>query len=157
VRTGPPLASFETPDGTRIFYTDAGRGRPVLLLHGWCCDGSDWSWQVPELEKRHRVITFDHRGHGRSSAPSGSYRAQVLADDAAALLAAVALGQAATRGMFDLEPEEVLEHPHVLIGTVDEICERLIERRERFGFSYVTIREADLEVFAPVVARLAGA
>jgi hypothetical protein len=50
----------------------------------------------------------------------------------------------------------VLEHPHVLIGTVDEICERLIERRERFGFSYVTIREADMEAFAPVVAHLAG-
>jgi probable F420-dependent oxidoreductase len=63
---------------------------------------------------------------------------------------------AATRGMFDLEPEEVLEHPHVLIGTVDAICDRLVERRERFGFSYVTIREADMETFAPVVARLAG-
>lgn len=63
---------------------------------------------------------------------------------------------AATRGMFDLVPEDVLEHPHVLIGTVDEICDRLIERRERFGFSYVTIREADMEAFAPVVVRLAG-
>jgi probable F420-dependent oxidoreductase len=61
-----------------------------------------------------------------------------------------------TRGMFDLAPEDVLGHPHVLIGTVDEICDRLIERRERFGFSYVTIREADMEAFAPVVARLAG-
>jgi probable F420-dependent oxidoreductase len=63
---------------------------------------------------------------------------------------------AMTRGMFDLSLEETLAHPHVLIGTVDDICGRLIERRERFGFSYVTIREADMEAFAPVVARLAG-
>lgn len=82
----------------------------------------------------------------------GAYFTIVTTD---ALAAAQEL-PAATRGMFDLEPEEVLEHPHVLIGTVDAICDRLVERRERFGFSYVTIREADMETFAPVVARLAG-
>src|SRR5919109_5455624 len=89
------MAFFEAPDGTRIFYTDAGQGRPILLLHGWCCDGNDWAWQAPELEKASRVITVDHRGHGRSAAPHGSYRPQVLADDAAALLKAVVPGQAA--------------------------------------------------------------
>jgi pimeloyl-ACP methyl ester carboxylesterase len=89
------MAYFETADGTRLFYTDAGQGRPALLLHGWSCDGNDWSWQAPELEKRYRVITVDHRGHGHSAAPHGSYRAQVLADDAAELLTAVAPGQSA--------------------------------------------------------------
>jgi pimeloyl-ACP methyl ester carboxylesterase len=53
------------------------------------------AWQAPELEKAYRVITVDHRGHGRSAAPHGSYRPQVLADDAAALLKAVVPGQAA--------------------------------------------------------------
>lgn len=86
---------FDSSDGTRIFYTDTGQGRPVLMLHGWSCDGNDWSWQTPELEKEYRVITVDHRGHGRSDAPAGSYRSQVLADDAAALLEAVAPGREA--------------------------------------------------------------
>jgi probable F420-dependent oxidoreductase len=77
----------------------------------------------------------------------------IVTDDALAVARQL---PAATRGMLDLAPEELLEHPHVLVGTVDQICDRLVERRERFGFSYVTIREADMETFAPVVARLAG-
>ena len=46
--------------------------------------------------------------------------------------------------------------PIALIGTVDQITERLVERRERFGFSYVVIHETEMEAFAPVVAALAG-
>ena len=86
---------YKVPDGTRLFYTDSGSGRPVLMLHGWTCDGNDWSWQAPELERRYRVLIPDQRGHGRSDAPSGSYRPQVLAEDAAAFLQAVAPGEAA--------------------------------------------------------------
>lgn len=85
----------ELSDETRIFYTDAGDGPPALLLHGWTCDGNDWSWQAPELEHRYRVLTVDQRGHGHSDAPRGSYQPQLLADDAAELLKALAPGQAA--------------------------------------------------------------
>jgi probable F420-dependent oxidoreductase len=52
--------------------------------------------------------------------------------------------------------EEVLDSPAVLLGTVDEIVESLQERRERFGFSYIVILEPVMEIFAPVVERLAG-
>jgi probable F420-dependent oxidoreductase len=77
----------------------------------------------------------------------------IITDDAEA--AAASLGDM-TRGMFDLPVADTLNHPHVLIGSVDEVCDRLVGRRETYGFSYITIREADLEAFAPVVARLAG-
>jgi probable F420-dependent oxidoreductase len=56
--------------------------------------------------------------------------------------------------MFNLTPDEAKQMPIVLVGTVDEICADLIERRERFGFSYIVVH--DLDGFAPVVARLAG-
>jgi hypothetical protein len=49
-----------------------------------------------------------------------------------------------------------LESPHALAGTVDQLCETIIERRERFGLSYVTVGADAVESFAPVVARLAG-
>ena len=46
--------------------------------------------------------------------------------------------------------------PFSLIGPPAELAERLLERRERFGFSYVIVGAADLDGFAPVVAQLAG-
>jgi pimeloyl-ACP methyl ester carboxylesterase len=81
-------------DGAELFFTDEGDGPPVLLLHGWACDSHDWSWQIPDLLAGHRVIALDQRGHGRSSAPVGSYRPQVLADDAAGLLRHLRAGPA---------------------------------------------------------------
>ena len=58
--------------------------------------------------------------------------------------------------MFGLTPEQVIDHPHVLIGSVDDLCDRLIERRERFGISYVTFGAEVMEAVIPVVERLAG-
>jgi alkanesulfonate monooxygenase SsuD/methylene tetrahydromethanopterin reductase-like flavin-dependent oxidoreductase (luciferase family) len=53
-------------------------------------------------------------------------------------------------------PRQIMESPHVLLGSVDEVVERLHERRERFGFSYVVVTEPNMRAFAPVVERLAG-
>jgi probable F420-dependent oxidoreductase len=44
----------------------------------------------------------------------------------------------------------------VLAGSVDQLCEQVVMNRERFGISYVSVFEKDMEAFAPVVARLAG-
>ena len=56
-----------------------------------------------------------------------------------------------------LSDEELVESPHVLVGTVDDIAARLRHRRERYGISYVTVFADTAETFAPVVARLTGA
>lgn len=55
-----------------------------------------------------------------------------------------------------LTVEQMLSHPHALIGSVDTICDELERRRERYGISYVTVGDAAADAFAPVVARLAG-
>ena len=55
-----------------------------------------------------------------------------------------------------LRAEEILQCPYVLIGTVDQVVEELQAHRERWGISYYVIFEPYVEVFAPVVARLAG-
>jgi len=57
---------------------------------------------------------------------------------------------------FGIEAEQVRSHPHMLIGSVDTICETLEERRERYGFTYVTVSTRNLDDFAPVVERLSG-
>lgn len=58
--------------------------------------------------------------------------------------------------LFGVDPGEIADYPHVLIGTVEEICADLEARRERWGFSYVVIQGDGMEAFAPVVAKLAG-
>jgi hypothetical protein len=55
-----------------------------------------------------------------------------------------------------LRAADILQSPYVLIGTVDQIIEDLQMRRERWGMSYYVIFERDMDIFAPVVARLAG-
>lgn len=72
-----------------------------------------------------------------------------ITDDRAGLAAAVAPG-------FGLTPEEALDSHVALVGTIDEIVDQLVERRETWGVTYVVVG-ADLhQAFAPVVARLAG-
>ena len=58
--------------------------------------------------------------------------------------------------MLGLPGEDALELPIVLLGTEDELCERLQERRERWGFTNIVVPGEAMETFAPVVARLAG-
>ncbi|HET7338197.1 MAG TPA: LLM class flavin-dependent oxidoreductase, partial [Candidatus Dormibacteraeota bacterium] len=55
-----------------------------------------------------------------------------------------------------MEMEDLLEIPHVLIGSLEQIVEDLERRRERFGFSHVIIPGDAAEDLAPVVDRLAG-
>lgn len=58
--------------------------------------------------------------------------------------------------MLGLSAEQFGEHPHALVGSVDAICEQIIQRRDTFGINYITVGRSVMEAFAPVVARLAG-
>jgi len=72
-----------------------------------------------------------------------------VTDDPSALIEALA-------GGFGLSIEEAQGTPHGLVGSVDEICDALVERRERWGLSYIGVPADGIEALAPVVARLAG-
>lgn len=69
-------------------------------------------------------------------------------DDRRTLIEAMAPG-------FALSPDEAAEMPHVLVGTVDEMCDDLQRWRDRWGISYVTWSADAIETMAPVVERLA--
>ncbi|HEY5699982.1 MAG TPA: LLM class F420-dependent oxidoreductase, partial [Acidimicrobiales bacterium] len=55
-----------------------------------------------------------------------------------------------------IREEGLVEHPNVLLGRVDELSDRLIERRETYGVNYVTVQQSQVDAFAPIVAELAG-
>ena len=67
------------------------RGEPLVLVHGYTGDVSDWQHQIPAFAASHRVVVMDHRGHGRSGAPPdrASYTVERMADDVEALAAHV--------------------------------------------------------------------
>jgi pimeloyl-ACP methyl ester carboxylesterase len=63
-------ASAATVDGIPLHSSSTGKGAKTLIfVHGWTCDDTSWTEQVPELSKRYRVITLDLPGHGKSASP----------------------------------------------------------------------------------------
>jgi hypothetical protein len=52
--------------------------------------------------------------------------------------------------------EQILDDPYLFIATTSHLVETLERRREQYGVSYLHVPFQDIDVFAPVVARLAG-
>ena len=59
-------------------------------------------------------------------------------------------------GAMGMDAETLLASPHTMVGSVEQIADDLVEQRERWQGSYVTVQSDALEAFAPVVAVLAG-
>jgi pimeloyl-ACP methyl ester carboxylesterase len=76
----------------RLYYERAGTGAPELLfVSGWCCDHTAFQPQFDHFARAHAVTSYDLRGVGQSDRPAGGYSIPGLADDAAALCAAVGI------------------------------------------------------------------
>jgi pimeloyl-ACP methyl ester carboxylesterase len=71
---------------TRLYWEAKGRGDPVLLVHGLGLSGGAWWRTVDALAPAMRVITFDHRGIGRSRSWTYAYTTEAMADDAVSIL-----------------------------------------------------------------------
>ncbi|CAM3891234.1 alpha/beta hydrolase [Rahnella bruchi] len=76
------MSTFNTQDGTQIYYKDWGKGKPVLFSHGWPLDADMWDSQMNFLAERgYRAIAFDRRGFGRSEQPWEGYNYDTFASD----------------------------------------------------------------------------
>jgi pimeloyl-ACP methyl ester carboxylesterase len=88
--------------GVKIRYDVAGEGRPLMLLHGWCCDRSWWiePGYVEQLGSDYRLVNVDIRGHGASDKPheAAAYTSDALTGDVFAVADAEGLGRFAIWG-----------------------------------------------------------
>lgn len=81
------MTTFNSFDGTEIFYKDWGNGQPVVFSHGWPLSGDAWEDQMLALaDAGYRVIAHDRRGHGRSGQPWDNNTMDAYADDLNALI-----------------------------------------------------------------------
>ena len=79
------LVNYPSNDA-QLFYTTAGNGPDVVLLHPTPCDHRFWLRVVESLSGRYRVILPDLRGHGQSEAGSGPITIEKLGADIVKLL-----------------------------------------------------------------------
>ena len=78
-------------NGIETNYVIEGEGPWLTMSHSLACNVSMWDEQAKLLSRRFKVLRYDTRGHGASSAPPGPYTLEQLADDAKALFDALGI------------------------------------------------------------------
>ena len=81
-----PQSRFANLNGVRLRYLVAGKGDPIVLLHGYAETSHMWLPLIPQLASNHTVIAPDLRGADQSSKPSGGYTKAAMAQDIHALV-----------------------------------------------------------------------
>jgi len=77
---------FANLNGVKLHYLVAGKGDPVVLLHGYAETSHMWLPLISELANTRTVIAPDLRGAGQSSKPDGGYTKAAMAQDIHALV-----------------------------------------------------------------------
>lgn len=71
---------------SKIHYTDTGKGRVIVLLHGFLCSHEVWSEFVKKLSKKFRVIAIDLPGHGETPSIGYYHSMELMAQSVKAVL-----------------------------------------------------------------------
>jgi pimeloyl-ACP methyl ester carboxylesterase len=91
---------FARVDGIRVHYKVVGSGSaaPIVFVHGWTCDMTSWTKQVPVFAKAGRVVALDLPGHGGSDKPDIAYSMDLFARAVAAVMADAGIPRAVLVG-----------------------------------------------------------
>lgn len=138
-------------NGAEIYFEQHGSdGEPLVLVHGYTGDVSDWRFQLPDFSRTHRVLVMDNRGHGRSPGPEDrdAYSINHLADDVEAVTREVgferyhlvghSMGGAVSQEIALRSPGRLLsltlhDTSHQFSGTRTSIVQKWMEQRMRFA------------------------
>jgi pimeloyl-ACP methyl ester carboxylesterase len=89
---------YATVNGVKLHYLSAGKGDPVILLHGYAQNSHMWRPLIVELAKTHLVIAPDLRGFGQSEKPLNGYTKKAMAQDIHALARSLGFPKAVVVG-----------------------------------------------------------
>src|SRR5688500_10518412 len=88
-----PRNGYAPVNGLQMYHEIHGRGEPLLLLHGGVAASESFDHMVPTLAERRQVVKVDLQGHGRTRDVDRPLRYEAMADDVAALIEYLGLGQ----------------------------------------------------------------
>jgi len=131
----------------------AGAGLTIVLSHALGCDAMMWDGLANALARDHRVVCYDHRGHGGSATPPGPYTLEAMADDAARLIDELGHGPVVFAGLSlggMVAQVLALRHPDKLRGLVVANSSSAYPDAGRAAWDQriVAIREGGLEAVA---------
>lgn len=100
----------ETAQNVKLYVKDYGKGKPVILIHGWPLSNEMWEYQIQFLvQNNFRVIAYDRRGFGKSSQPWNGYDYDTLTDDLSEIINQLQLENATLVG-FSMGGGEVVRY-----------------------------------------------
>lgn len=108
-----------TIDGVTLAYEDAGSGGPpLLLLHGWGGNRTNFAPQVAHFAGTHRAVAIDRRGHGESDAPEQEYTITGASDELASVCLELGLARAVVvqHSMDALGYDFAARHPDLVLA-----------------------------------------
>lgn len=101
-----PPAGFQSKyaevNGFRMHYVQGGTGSPVVMIHGFPEEWSEWRQEMGPLSKTHTVIAVDLRGAGESQVTESGYQAAQLAKDVHQLLKQLGLNNGVQVAAHDI-------------------------------------------------------
>jgi len=135
----------QAKDGVQIHYESGGRGSPALIfIHGWNCDRSYWSAQLPVFAATHHVAAVDLAGHGDSGVNRENWSMANFGADVAAVAHALQLEDIILVGQ-SMGGQVALEAARLLKGRVKMIV-------GADTLSDVSLRYADAQLAAMLAA-----
>lgn len=146
-------------NGIEIEYSIAGEGPWMTLSHSLACDSSMWDPQMEMLQKHYKVLRFDTRGHGGSSAPDGDYTLDQLADDVHGLFQSLGITRTHWMGLSMggmIGQAYALKHPGVFASMVlaDTTSRRPPNAAQMWGERMQIARTKGMDALAePTLAR----
>ena len=137
-------------NGIDTNYTIEGEGPWVTMSHSLACNLSMWAEQAKLLSKKFKVLRYDTRGHGGSSAPPGPYTLEQLADDAKALFDALGIKRTHWIGLSMggmIGETFALKHPGFFQSMIlaDTTSRRPPNAEQMWGDRVKTAREQGME------------
>ncbi len=137
-------------NGIEINCEIEGNGPWLTMSHSLACNLHMWDPQMPVLTGRFKVLRFDTRGHGQSSAPTGEYTLDQLADDVKGLFDALNIKQTHWAGLSMggmIGQAFALKYPGVFQSMVlaDTASRRPPEAAQMWGDRIKVAREQGME------------